>query len=168
MERASDTHWIGVWVGPRAVLDAVVKRKIPSPAGNRTLVPRSSGSLPSCLKFRSYIDHKKSTSVQFADEILTEDLHSRNHARCHYKIFSVTHSLSVLSAGTSNVVFSLRHIVTPPPAPSQPPIQWVRGALTLGVKRSGHEAATHLHLVPGSKTRGDIPSLSNTSSWRGV
>jgi hypothetical protein len=25
-ERASGTHWIGGWVGPRAVLDAVVKR----------------------------------------------------------------------------------------------------------------------------------------------
>jgi hypothetical protein len=25
------THWIGGWVGPRAVLGAVVKRKIPSP-----------------------------------------------------------------------------------------------------------------------------------------
>jgi hypothetical protein len=25
------THWIGGWVSPRAVLDAVVKRKIPSP-----------------------------------------------------------------------------------------------------------------------------------------
>jgi hypothetical protein len=25
------THWIGGWVGPGAVLDAVVKRKIPSP-----------------------------------------------------------------------------------------------------------------------------------------
>jgi hypothetical protein len=30
-ERVPDTHWIGGWVGPRAVLDAVVKRKIPSP-----------------------------------------------------------------------------------------------------------------------------------------
>jgi hypothetical protein len=29
--RASGTHWTGGWVGPRAVLDAVVKRKIPSP-----------------------------------------------------------------------------------------------------------------------------------------
>jgi hypothetical protein len=30
-ERAPGTHWIGGWVGPRAVLDiAVVKRKIPS------------------------------------------------------------------------------------------------------------------------------------------
>jgi hypothetical protein len=24
-------HWIGGWVGPRAILDAVVKRKIPNP-----------------------------------------------------------------------------------------------------------------------------------------
>jgi hypothetical protein len=29
-ERASGTHWIGGWAGPRAVLDAVVKRKIPT------------------------------------------------------------------------------------------------------------------------------------------
>jgi hypothetical protein len=41
-ERAPCTHWIGSWVGPRAVLDAVVKRKIPIPTGNRTLEPRSS------------------------------------------------------------------------------------------------------------------------------
>jgi hypothetical protein len=30
-ERPPDTHWIRGWVGPSAVLDAVVKRKIPSP-----------------------------------------------------------------------------------------------------------------------------------------
>jgi hypothetical protein len=40
-ERAPGTNWIGGWVGPGAVLD-VVKRKIPSPGGNRTLEPRSS------------------------------------------------------------------------------------------------------------------------------
>jgi hypothetical protein len=28
---APGTHWIGGWVGPRAILDAVVKRKIPNP-----------------------------------------------------------------------------------------------------------------------------------------
>jgi hypothetical protein len=30
-ERAPGTHWTGGWVRPRAGLDAVVKRKIPSP-----------------------------------------------------------------------------------------------------------------------------------------
>jgi hypothetical protein len=30
-ERAPGTHWIRGWVGPRAVLDAGVKRKIPRP-----------------------------------------------------------------------------------------------------------------------------------------
>jgi hypothetical protein len=37
--RAPGTHWIGGWVGPRAVLDAVVKRKIPGP--RRELNPRN-------------------------------------------------------------------------------------------------------------------------------
>jgi hypothetical protein len=30
-DRSPGTHWIGGWVGPRAVLDAVARRKIPSP-----------------------------------------------------------------------------------------------------------------------------------------
>jgi len=30
-ERVRGTHWIGDWVGPTTGLDAVVKRKIPSP-----------------------------------------------------------------------------------------------------------------------------------------
>jgi len=30
-ERARGTHWIGGWVEPRTILDAVVKRKIPNP-----------------------------------------------------------------------------------------------------------------------------------------
>jgi hypothetical protein len=30
-ESAPNTHWIGDWMGHRTVLDAVVKRKIPSP-----------------------------------------------------------------------------------------------------------------------------------------
>jgi hypothetical protein len=29
-ERAFGTHWIGGWMDPRTVLDAVVERKIPS------------------------------------------------------------------------------------------------------------------------------------------
>jgi hypothetical protein len=30
-ERAPGTHWIGSWVGPKAILDMLVKRKIASP-----------------------------------------------------------------------------------------------------------------------------------------
>jgi len=40
-ERAPGVHWIGVWVGPRAGLDIVVKKKIPRPcreANPRTLI----------------------------------------------------------------------------------------------------------------------------------
>jgi len=40
-EKAPGTHWIGSWVGPTAILDAVVMRKIPSPcweSNPRTLI----------------------------------------------------------------------------------------------------------------------------------
>jgi hypothetical protein len=35
--------------------------------------------------------------------------------------------------------------------PTHPPLQWVVGALSLGVKRPGREADHHLHQVPRSK-----------------
>jgi hypothetical protein len=43
-ERVPSTHWIGGWVGSRAVLDAVVKSKIPSPY--RESNPRTTISSP--------------------------------------------------------------------------------------------------------------------------
>jgi hypothetical protein len=45
-KRAPGTHWIGGWVGPRAVVEAVVKRKFPAPAENRNLEPESSSPYP--------------------------------------------------------------------------------------------------------------------------
>jgi hypothetical protein len=36
-ERDTGTHWIGGWVGPRAILAAVMKRKIPSPGRESNL-----------------------------------------------------------------------------------------------------------------------------------
>jgi hypothetical protein len=48
-ERAPGTHWIGGWVGPRAVMDAVVKRKIPSPrreSNPRTLIVQPVVKMP--------------------------------------------------------------------------------------------------------------------------
>jgi len=46
-ERAPGTHWIGGWVVPRAGLDAMVKRKIPSSC--RDLNPHSSSPQPSAI-----------------------------------------------------------------------------------------------------------------------
>jgi hypothetical protein len=40
-ERAPGIPWVGGWVGPRAGLDMVVKRKIPNLSKNRTQEPRS-------------------------------------------------------------------------------------------------------------------------------
>jgi len=36
-EKATGTHWTGGWVGPRASLEAVVKRKILSPCWDSNL-----------------------------------------------------------------------------------------------------------------------------------
>jgi hypothetical protein len=41
-ERTPVTHWIGGWVGPRACLDDVEKKKILESTGNRTPIPLSS------------------------------------------------------------------------------------------------------------------------------
>jgi hypothetical protein len=51
---------------------------------------------------------------------------------------------------------------------TQPPMQWVPGAVLPGVKQQGHEAD---HSPPSSakvKNRGAVPSLLHTSSWRGA
>jgi hypothetical protein len=48
-ETAPGTHWIGVWLGSRAVLDTVVKRKIPSPL--RESNPRTPIVRPAALRY---------------------------------------------------------------------------------------------------------------------
>jgi hypothetical protein len=50
--------------------------------------------------------------------------------------------------------------------PTQPPIQWIPGALSPGVKRRGVKLTTHLQLVLRSKIRGSIRPLPHTRSWR--
>jgi hypothetical protein len=52
--------------------------------------------------------------------------------------------------------------------PTQPPIQWVPGAISLVVKRGGVRLTTHLQLVPRPRMCGAIPPLSNTPSRRGA
>jgi hypothetical protein len=48
-KRAPATHWIGGWVGPRAVLDAELKRKIPSP--HRKMNPRTPIAQPVAQRY---------------------------------------------------------------------------------------------------------------------
>jgi len=51
--------------------------------------------------------------------------------------------------------------------PTQPPIQWVLGALFLGIKRPVREA-DHFHFVPRLRVRGGIPPLFQYvfTAWR--
>jgi hypothetical protein len=57
----------------------------------------------------------------------------------------------------------------PPLGPAQPPIQWVPGALSLGIKRLGREAD---HSLPSSAEVKEWVELylhsPNTPSWRGA
>jgi hypothetical protein len=50
--------------------------------------------------------------------------------------------------------------------PTQPPMQWVPGALPLGVKWPGREADHSPTSVVEVKMGGFIPTLPNTPSWR--
>jgi hypothetical protein len=68
-------------------------------------------------------------------------------------------------AGAGN--FSLLHRFQTGFGLTQPPIQWVPGALSLGVKRPGSEADDSL-LVPGLRMRDPVPLAHNTSSWHGA
>jgi hypothetical protein len=52
MERAPGTHWIGGWVGLRAVLDAVVKGKIPRP--RRESNPRTPTIQPAAQRYTDW------------------------------------------------------------------------------------------------------------------
>jgi hypothetical protein len=49
--------------------------------------------------------------------------------------------------------------------PTQPPVQWVLGTVSMGVKRQGREAD---HSPPSSvevKNDGAVPPITRTSSW---
>jgi hypothetical protein len=50
MEKALGTHWIVGWVGLRASLDVVVRRKIPG--SHRGSITHSSNPLPSAIPLR--------------------------------------------------------------------------------------------------------------------
>jgi hypothetical protein len=65
-----------------------------------------------------------------------------------------------------NFLFSIA--VSPALGPTQPPIQWVPGAVSLGVKLQGREADNSPPFSAEVKNGGAVPSLSHTSAWRGA
>jgi hypothetical protein len=56
-QRSAGTHWIGGWMGPRAVLDAVVRRKTPTPYRDSNLEVRGFNIFQESSDFvQSYIN----------------------------------------------------------------------------------------------------------------
>jgi hypothetical protein len=68
--------------------------------------------------------------------------------------------------GTRNILKSVTTRLTL--GPTQPPIYWVLGALSLGVKRSGHKDDHSLPSSARAKSSRAIPPLPHTNSWRRV
>jgi hypothetical protein len=56
-------------------------------------------------------------------------------------------------------IFLFTTVSRPPLRPTQPPVQWVQGALSLRVMRPRREATTHLHLVAWSRMRRTVLAL---------
>jgi hypothetical protein len=144
------TYWIGGWVGPRAILDAVVKRKIPSP--RRKSNPRTP-IMPIVIYYSlfSLVTANRDSSVGIAMGYWLDDRGSRVGFPAGLGIFLLT--------TTSRTVVGL----------TQPHIQWVPGSLPLGVKRPGRETN---HSPPSSAEVKECVELylhsRNTPSWRGA
>jgi hypothetical protein len=63
-------------------------------------------------------------------------------------------------------VFLFSIAFTPVLGPTQPPIQWVPGAIYPGLERLGREAENSPSSSAEVKSGGAIPPLPHTSSWR--
>jgi len=49
-----------------------------------------------------------------------------------------------------------------------PPVQWVLGAPSIGIKELLHDLTTHFHVVPRLRMCRAISPLPHTSSWHGA
>jgi hypothetical protein len=81
-ERAHGTHWVGGWVGPKTVLDAMVKRKIPRP--RRESNPRTPIVQP--------IAQRYTTELNFANSL---DTVLNELAQQRLLIFHIPHLMSI-------------------------------------------------------------------------
>jgi hypothetical protein len=61
-------------------------------------------------------------------------------------------------------IFLFTTASSPTLGPNQLPIQWVPGALSLGVKWPDRELTAHIHEMPRSRIRGAVPPLDYYAS----
>jgi hypothetical protein len=85
-KRGTGTHWIGGWLGPRAGLDAVVRRKIPSPCQDtkhRSFSPEVRLGLSQILHAHNtlkleYFNHKQRQRIQAIILVSTLSISARD------------------------------------------------------------------------------------------
>jgi hypothetical protein len=118
-------------VGPRAVLDAVVKKKIPS--SRRESNPRTPIVQ---LVAQRYIDW---AITALPPHYVVLFIRMLRHLYFRSKYFPRYGVLRFASRQGLGIFFSTAASRTAL-GPTQPPIQWAPGALSLGVKRPGREA----------------------------
>jgi len=71
------------------------------------------------------------------------------------------------SVGMGNFLFEI--MTRPALEPTQPPIQWILGALSLGIKAPGSETDHSPRSIAEVKECVELcPNSPNTSSWRGA
>jgi hypothetical protein len=110
-ERAPGTHWTGGWVVPRAVLDAVMKRKIPSP--HRESNPRTPIVQPVAQRYTDW-----AITALFNVGTSRKIFHNTNSS---YLWFS-SQARNLFCMYTEWCTFSVFSLfLSPPPLPSPPP-----------------------------------------------
>jgi hypothetical protein len=140
-------------VGPRAILDAVVKRKIPSP--RRESNPRTTIVQPVAQRYtngaitalsNSSLPLKTTFSIQLKGVL-------KQHARQRQSI----------GKGAVPEVINFIHLwLNDRLGPTQAPIRWVLGALTPEVERPGREAD---HSPPTGVEVKNVWSYTSTTQY---
>jgi hypothetical protein len=153
-DRAPSTHWIGGWVGPRAVLDTAVKRKIPSPrreSNPRTPIVQSVAERYTdwaIMALRNFI-RTEIIGLNTSTELKTADF--QHYVQKQWYSAGLRAGWPGFESRQGLGIFPFTTASRPALGPTQHTIQWVPEAPSLGVKRPVREA-DHSHPVPKSKS----------------
>jgi hypothetical protein len=171
-ERTPGTHWIGCWLGPRAVLGAVVKREIPSP--RRESKPRTPinittavGQASLTILVWSWLNVTSHLWLHFCAWRLPV---TQQDWVCKIIYSNIALDDQVFESREGLGIFLLITASRKAVGPTQPPIQWVSGALYVGLKRLGRKADNSLASsadVTNTSTYTSTPPI-HTPSRRGA